>query len=213
MDENILIIDDHPVVLDGLVLLLKSTFSIDQIHTALTAGEAIQIIKKFRNIDWIFVDVMLPDKSGIELLKEFKRLKTTANIVVLSSDSNPSIIDCALKSHANGYLSKSFKKDELDKCIHQIERGKVYLSHEHHHILQNYRNSVLKEKEHIEQKISSRQIETLMLMANGYSNQEIATSLNIVESTVKSHVHGLMTLFAADNRTHCVAEARRLHII
>ncbi len=212
MEDNILIVDDHPVVLSGLQFALENAFAIQNTYTALNAADAIAIVRNNRDIDWIFLDVRLPDTSGLEVLKLLEDLKFTGYIVMLSSESSPSVIDIALKRQACGFISKSFKESDLKACIKTIQDGGVYLSTEDKINLQNYRASALKEKDHIRKNLSKRQNQTLQLMANGYSNKEIAASLNISESTVKSHVHALMSLFSADNRTHCVAEARRLHL-
>lgn len=211
--EKVLIIDDHPVVLDGITLSLGEVMNDAILLTALNGAQACDVVKKQKDIDWIFLDVNLPDINGVELIKAFEKMKVTANVIILSSDDSPSIIDSALKQHACGFLSKSFNKIELQKCIDTVERGQIYLSKEHQQQLKIFRVSVLKEKQSIEENMSERQFQTLQLLASGYSNQEIASSLKIVESTVKSHVHALMAIFDADNRTHCVSEARRLHIL
>lgn len=211
--EKILIVDDHPVVLDGITLSLGEVMSDSILLTALSGLDAREIVADHNDIDLIILDVNLPDIDGVELIKIFEKLKLAASIIVLSSDDSPVVIDRALKQHASGFLSKSFSKVELQKCIDTVEHGQVYLSKKHQQQLNLFRVSVLKEKQSIEAKMSERQFQTLQLLANGYSNQEIASSLQIVESTVKSHVYALMGIFDADNRTHCVAEARRLGLI
>lgn len=211
--EKVLIVDDHPVVLDGLTIILSDVMSGAQIFKAIDGAQALTVVKNNVDIDWIFLDVNLPDIDGIDLIKAFKSLRITANIVVLSSDSSPSITDRALKQQANGFLSKSFVPSELTSCIKRIEQGKIFLLPPLQQQLTKYRDSVLVERQLIETHISNRQLQTLNLLANGYSNLEIADSLGIVESTVKSHIQALMSLFEADNRTHCAAEARRLNII
>jgi len=211
--EKILVIDDHPIVLDGVILALKELMTDGEYITAKDGAEAINAIKHHGDIDWIFLDIKLPDIDGIELIKTFERKRVTANLIVFSSDSNPGVIHRALEQHANGFLSKSFTRSELRRCIKEVEQGKIFLTQEHRRQLKHYRDSILREKQLIENNMSDRQLQTLKLLASGYSNQEIAESLEIVESTVKSHVHALMALLNADNRTHCVAEARRLHII
>lgn len=211
--EKILIVDDHPVVLDGLSIILSDVMSGAQIFKAIDGAQALTVVKSNVDIDWIFLDVNLPDIDGIDLIKSFESLRITANIIVLSSDSSPSITDRALKQHANGFLSKSFVPSELRSCIKTIEQGKIFLLPQLQQQLTKYRDSVLAERQLIEAHISNRQLQTLNLLAKGYSNLEIADSLGIVESTVKSHIQALMSLFEADNRTHCAAEARRLNII
>lgn len=211
--EKVLIVDDHPVVLDGLRLLLSDVMEGVQVFTASSGSQAVSVVESNLDLDWIFLDVNLPDIDGIDLMLSLESKKITANIVVLSSDSRPSVTDRALKQHANGFLSKSFDQQDLINCISTIERGGIFLMPQLKRELKGYRNSVLVEKQLIESQISNRQMQTLRLLVTGSSNLEIAESLGIVESTVKSHIHALMTLFNADNRTHCAAEARRLNIV
>ena len=206
-------IRDSPVVLDGLTMMLRDLLPQWEIFTAVDGCSARALVNRHQDFDWIFLDVNLPDVDGIKLLKEFDASKVTANVIVLSSDNNPAIVDSALSQNASGFLSKSFDNTELRACIDTIKHGQVYLAPEFQHELKYYRESVLAEKKHIEESLSIRQRQTLLLIAKGYSNREIACSFDIVESTVKSHIQALFLLFEADNRTHCVSEARRLNII
>ncbi len=211
--DNFLIIDDHPVVLDGLRLLLGDLQPRAQFYTAFSGQQAINLVETQYDLDWIFMDVNLPDADGIELLQQLDSRKVTAYIIVLSSDNRPGVIDRALKQNASGFLSKSFDRAELRQCIETVESGQVYLAPELKRELNNYRKSILAEKLHIEANLTERQRQTLIYLAQGYSNREIARSFRVTESTVKSHVQGLMALFEATNRTHCVSEAGRLDII
>lgn len=211
--DKILIVDDHPVVLDGLRLLLGDLFTDAEFYMADSGRKVMDVLDQNHDLDWIFMDVNLPDADGIELLMLLKSKKTSANTIVLSSDSSPAIADRALKHGASGFLSKSFDRSELKQCIHSIGKGQIYLETGLRLELTNYRHSVLAEIQHIEARLTRRQRQTLIYLAQGYSNREIAMSFNITESTVKSHVKALMALFEADNRTHCVSEATRLSII
>lgn len=211
--DKFLIVDDHPVVLDGLRLLLRDIHPDGSFLTASSGKQAMELTGKNPDLDWIFMDVNLPDADGIELLKQLECRKSTAYVVVLSSDNSPAIADRALNQHASGFLSKSFDQTELRRCIHTIENGQIYLDAELQLELNNFRESILAEKKHIEASLTQRQRQTLLYLSQGYSNREIANTFEITESTVKSHVQALMALFEADNRTHCVSEASRLSII
>ena len=113
----------------------------------------------------------------------------------------------------NGVLSKAFDRNMFAQCFTSIELGKVYMSQEHADELKYYQQSQLLGERRFDKEISTRQYETLLMISKGFSNKEIAKRMDISESTVKSHVAALMTLFEADNRTHCVSEAQRLSII
>ncbi len=210
---KVLIIDDHPTFLEGFSLIIKNTIPDSTILNALNGKEALSLLEKQTDIDWIFLDVNLPDINGIKLIARFNDNKVTANIVIVSSADKPQMIDQILKHHASGFLTKDFDRHLLAQCIDTIEQGGIFLTKRHSQQLNNYRDSVLKEKNTIKNKMSLRQQQILLLVAKGYSNQEIATSLNLSESTIKTHVSTLIALFDSDNRTHCAAEARRLDFI
>jgi len=210
---KILVADDHPSYVEGVSLLLQSFLPKPLIITALNGTEVLSQLKQNIDVEWILLDMNLPDYSGIELLKRFNKTKLIAHVIVVTAENNPDIIDQVLKLHANGFLTKNFDRKLLEKCFHTIENDTIFLTPEHARQLNDYRESILLEKEHIEESMSGRHIQTLTLIAKGYSNSEIATSLCISESTVKKHSSALLDIFEADNRTHCVAEARRLKFI
>lgn len=211
--ETILVVDDHPVVLEGISLVLKDVRPNAEILTALNAKDALRQTSNSIDIDWIFIDVNLPGISGLELARKLRSNKILSNIIILSSEIRPSIIEEALKLKVNGILSKAFDRKTFVRCFNSVDNGNVFLTQEHSNELNYYRQSVLLEKQHVEDNISTRQFEALLMIAKGYSNKEISDNMMITESTVKSHVSSLMTLLNADNRTHCVSEARRLKLI
>jgi len=212
-ESKILIVDDHPSFVEGVSLLLQSIIPNTKPLVAHNAIDALALAKQHPDLDWVFLDINMPDMSGIELVERFNKNKLLANIVVMTSENSPVIIDQALKKNVSGFLTKDFDRKTLSDSITAIEKGIVFLIPEHARQLKNYRESLLLEKQLIEENISERQRQTLLLVAEGYSNQEIASNLGITESTVKTHVSSLIALFEADNRTHCVAEARRLHVV
>lgn len=210
---KILIVDDHPSYLKGVSSILDSILPSATISTALNGVECLSILRQHPDTDWILLDINLPDCSGIELLEQFKKLRIIANIIVITADNSPDLIDHALNHHVNGFLTKDFNHQILSDCFNSIENDRLFLTDEHALQLKNYRESNLLEKKQIEEHLSERHQQILMMIAKGYNNHEIANSLGISESTVKKHVSSVMALFEADNRTHCVAEARRLKLL
>ncbi len=211
--EHILVIDDHPIFIDGITALLKSIVPDSNIVTCANGKSALQQLQKTTQFDWIFLDIKLPDLTGIDLLKEFLNLKILTHVVIVSSDENPETIHQCLELHANGFISKKFNKNIFEQCIQTIKKGNIYLEKEQAHLVKNYQEGIYVEKSHILKHISERQSEALQMIAKGYSNQEIATLMNITQSTVKTHISLLINLFEVDSRSHCVAKARRLGLI
>ena len=215
MDDSIkiLVIDDHPSYLEGVSLLLRLIMPNSTILTAKDGSNARALLRLHVDIDWILLDLNLPDCSGVELVRYLNDNKTLAHIVVISGEDDPGTIDEILNYGVSGFLTKDFDSQVLTQCINTIENDGVYLAPKHKQMLNNYRSGWLKEKQLIEEVITSRQLQTLLLIAKGYSNHEIADQLGITESTIKKHVSLLIAIFESDNRTHCVAEARRLKFV
>ena len=208
-----MIVDDHPVVLDGLATALMDLKPQTSIYKAVDGGSAEALVNLHRDIDWIFMDFHLPDTNAIELMHSFEKMKLTAKTVVISSDSCPDMIDKVMSMNPCAFLSKSFSREELQECIETVEAGQIYLAPNLRRELNNHRRSILATRQKLLAQLSERQLSTLTLIAAGYSNKEIATSSNVAESTIKSRVKALLQIFDADNRTHCVFEARRLGVI
>lgn len=211
--QTMLVVDDHPIFRNGVCEILLAIDPEAKLLKADTGREAIAQIKSHIEIDWIFLDYKLPDTNAITLLSEFTQLNLFASVVVVSSEDRPEVIDEILRAGANGFLSKASEKEAFALCIKHIESGQQYI---HEHVLaslQQFRSTVLAERQHIMQSLSERQLEVLTLLAKGLSNLEIGQTLSISESTVKSHVSQIMSVFEADNRMHCAIEARRLGIL
>ena len=210
---TILVVDDHPIFRDGVSAILRDIQPSATILVAGSGTEALAQVKQHRDIDWIFLDIKLPDLEASALLPMFDRLNLFASVVIVSSEDNPETIDAMLRAGANGFLSKTSDQSEFNKCMKQIEAGRFYIQASAVAGLQHFREVVLVERRCITDSLSSRQHEVLALLASGLSNSEIGASLSISESTVKSHVSCLLEALAADSRTHCVAQARRLGIL
>lgn len=210
---RILIVDDHPLYISGVAALLQVHFQDATIFQAESAIEAKTVANENSAIDWIFLDYHLPDGNGIELLKYLKRIVTRARFILTSGSDRVELVCNALDEGAHGYLSKSGSPAEVFKCLTRITAGDIYLAPDMQTQVQYYRSTVLEDKKRIGKQISKRQREVLLLLSAGYSNSEIASALGISPHTVKDHVSNIMQLLDADNRVHCITEARQFGLI
>ncbi|MDM3870004.1 response regulator transcription factor [Porticoccus sp. W117] len=208
--DTILIVDDHPLFVDGLQLMLSDLWEGVEILSAHSVKEAKAILEQNAAIDLIFLDLNMPGECGRAMLNLHAEMMITAPVIVVSEYSTPENVHQVLELGASAFLSKNLAKTQMAECLRAIQCGQIYLPPSVELALQQYRNSVLLEYRAIESVLSARQKEILVLLANGYSNADIGDSLRISESTVKSHVSKIMNLFDVDNRTACVAEAVRL---
>ena len=205
---NILVVDDHPIFCNGMRDMLQDIYPSASIFQAENGAAALSIVKQNKKLDWIFLDIMLPDKTGIEMMHVFAEANLLASVVVVSSEDNPEIIHAALNAGANAYISKSSKKSVFIECMQQVENGIQFLHPEIESALQHYRDDVLVKRDYLHKEISKRQYQVLKLLAKGFSNAEIGNELSLSVSTIKSHLSVLMEILQADNRTHCVSKAR-----
>ena len=209
---DVLIVEDHPLYMDGLRQIVSGLADAVEIHEAVSGKAALQKVEQFPFLDWIFLDLQLPDFSGVELLTRFKDMMITAPVLVVSSVDDIAVLDRLLSLGASGFLPKSATHEDFRIALSSIESNGLYLPAEQNEQLREYRQVVKNRTQFLRSNLTARQQEILFLMSQGYSNGEISTSLSISESTVKGHVSALFSLFDADNRTHCVAEAHRLGI-
>ena len=209
---EVLIIEDHPLYLVGLSQIMADLFKDVIIYKAATGKIAIEMISQHSMIDWILLDLQLPDMNGLNLLEEFKSMLVSAPVLVISSVTDMGILDKSLALGASGFLPKSANIGDIRGALSSIEENGHYLPEEQARRLQEYRSNVRQRSAFVRSHITRRQEETLILITQGYSNLEIGNALAISESTVKGHVSALLTLLDVDNRTHCVAETRRLDL-
>lgn len=211
--DNALIVDDHPIFVDGLAQILLGLYPNAEILKAYNAEEAKAKLEQFPEVDVIFLDIHMPGVTGKDFLTELSQLMVVSPVVVLSGDQSPKIIHEMFELGASAYLPKSVTQQYFQECINSITGGLSYVPTELKAELTQYRDTILKELDYVKNQLGRRQHEVLDLMAKGMSNVEISAQLNIAMSTVKAHISNIMTVFDVSNRTACVARARELGLI
>ncbi len=191
---KVVLIDDHQIVRDGIKALLKDETDIEIVAEAKCGENLLELVKE-TDPDIILMDISLPGKSGIELCKEQIRNNAQAKILILSMYLNEDFITNAIKAGAKGYLPKNTSKPELINAIKAINAGEEYFSESVSEIiLQSYMKNIKQkeEKSNMLDTLSKREIETLKLFAEGFTNKEIADQLCISIRTVESHKTHIM---------------------
>jgi DNA-binding NarL/FixJ family response regulator len=189
---NILIVDDHPMVLEGLRSLLSGINYLHIAGIATNAFEAMDIIRT-EIVKVAIVDINLPDINGIELTKKIKIEYPEIKVLAMSTFKERSYISQMIQNGASGYLVKSASKEEIEEAILTAYEGKLYLSLDINTI------DVKKQINTQVPAISSREKEVLGLIADGLTNQQIAAQLFISLHTVESHRKNLLIKFEANN--------------
>jgi two-component system, NarL family, nitrate/nitrite response regulator NarL len=189
---RLLVIDDHPMVLEGMKSLLADIEYITLSGTASNAFEAMQVLKD-NTVDVAIVDINLPDLNGLDLTKKIKAEYPLVNVLAMSTFKERSYIVQMIQNGASGYLLKSATKEEIEDAIRSAYVGKLYLSLDINSV------DVSEKMNRPMPIISSREKEVLKLIADGLTNPQIADKLFISLHTVDSHRKNLLTKFEVSN--------------
>jgi DNA-binding NarL/FixJ family response regulator len=197
---RVLIADDHGVVREGLVSMIKRNRADMTVAGEASNGrEAVELWKRERP-DVTLLDLRMPELDGVEVIKEIRAADKWARIIVLTTFDGDEDIYRAIQAGAKGYLLKDVPREALMNSIRRVHAGETSVPL---HLVAKLADRVSGET------LSEREIEVLKLMAQGKSNKEIATALFITEGTVKSHGKSIFAKMNVSSRAEAVAEATR----
>lgn len=190
MSVKILIVDDHPLVLEGLKSLLTNVEGISVVGTASNAFDAITFLKE-NPVDITFLDINLPDISGIELCKKIKEQFPEIKTLALSTFSERAYVSRMIQNGASGYLIKSSSKEEILEAVRQVQAGGYFMNVN----FDQHANPGPKPTPFL----TRREKEVLLLIAEGMTNPQIAEKLFVSVTTVNSHRQNLLMKFEVSN--------------
>ena len=204
MKHKIFIVDDHPMVIEGFKTLLSQNESIVVVGTAINAFEAISFIAK-NEVDIAFIDINLPDISGIELCKKIKTEFPSIICLALSTFNDRGYVSKMIENGASGYLLKNSSREEIYKAISEVLIGNMYFN-------VGYQKQNISKYDEIPI-ITRREKEVLIQIAEGLTNQQIANKLFISITTVSSHRQNLMLKLEANNTASLIKNALKFDLI
>jgi DNA-binding NarL/FixJ family response regulator len=202
---KILIVDDHLLVLEGLKVLLQNTEGIDVVGTASNAYDAIAFLKQ-NEVDITFLDINLPDLSGIDLCLKIKEEFPSVKCLALSTFAERSYISRMIQNGAMGYLIKSSSKEEILEAISRVQEGGFFMN-------VNLLDPVSENKSKAIPFLTRREKEVLELIAEGLTNQQIADKVFVSVLTVNSHRKNLLTKFEVNNTASLIKVAAQNGLI
>ncbi len=213
MTIRLLLVDDHAVVRSGLRMLLESESDVEIIGEAGTAHEALESAKTLQP-DVILMDIGLPDMSGIEATRELKRRFPGIFIVALTIHEDKEYFFKMLEAGAAGYVPKRAAPEELLTAIRSAAKGEVYLYPSlAKFLVRDYLTQERQSQDALLDGLTDREQEVLKYLAEGVSNEEIATALVISHKTVARHRENIMKKLNLHSRAELVRYAIRKGII
>ena len=197
---RVLIVDDHPVVRDGLRGMFADDPDFEVVGEAANGKEAVARSAAF-DPDVVLMDLRMPEMDGVAAIKAMNQRGIVARVLVLTTYDTDSDVLAALDAGATGYLLKDAPRTELLRAVRAAARGEAVLS-------PTATSVVLEQlRQPPRDSVSERELEVLQLVARGYNNREAAAHLFISEATVKTHLLHIYTKLGVNDRAAAVAEA------
>ncbi len=205
---RVLIVDDHPMVRDGLRLFISLTGDMECVGQAQSGEEAIAMAAALKpNV--VLMDLVMPGMGGIQAIKAIHQRHDDIEVVALTSFAEPDLVKQALKAGAIGYVLKNVQSAGLADAIRAANAHRRVLAPEATEALVR---SLDADDSPLEA-LSDRELEILEMIAEGMTNKAIASRLSITESTARFHTGNILSKLGAQNRAEAVKLALKYHLI
>lgn len=200
---RVLVVDDHPVLRDGVAAALQNQGDMLMVGEARNGEEAVDRFRELRP-DVTLMDLQMPGMNGVDAITAIRNEHPDARIVVLTTYTGDAQAVRALKAGAAGYLLKSSLRTELIDAIRDVHRG-------HRHVTRDVADEIATHV--VDETLSEREIAILRLVAIGKANKQVASELGLSEETIKGHLKNIFAKLGVADRTHAVTLAARRGII
>ena len=200
---RILVVEDHHVVRQGLVALIKTVEDMRVVDEACDGKQAVELFRQHQP-DVTIMDLRLPNMTGVEAITEIRRGFPNARIIVLTTYDGDEDIYRALQAGARGYLLKDMSGDELMDAIRTVHAGRSRIPPA---VAQRLAERLGGPD------LTTRELEVLKLIVSGKSNKEIGRDLFISEATVKTHINSLLSKLGVSDRTQAATTALQRGIV
>lgn len=215
---TVLIVDDHVLIRQGLRAMLETNESVQVIGEACDGLQALSAVAELRP-RVVLMDIRMPNLDGLEATRQIKAKYPTTAVILMTNYEDDSLVVDAVQAGAAGYLLKDVTRELLDHTIAAVASGGILIKAP---LLRRALSNLMQTKESNEggpvkppnvRRLSEREQEVLKLLAEGWTNKEIANTLVITEVTVKKHVQSIIAKLGASDRTHAAILAIRSGLV
>jgi len=202
---NIVLVDDHEIVRQGIKSVLASEIDIKIVDEANNGRDAVRIVRE-KNPDIVIMDISLPGLNGLDASQQILKINKSVKVLILSMHENRVFIEKALSLGVKGYILKDSAVDEVVRAVREVQGGRFFLSTKiSSFVVQDY---ISRKKRTIKLKsltmLTGREREILQLIAEGLNNKDIAVKLNISLKTVQVHRNNIMQKLDIHNQAQLI---------
>jgi len=200
---GVLVVDDHPIVLEVMSAIVRSIFTQAHVYLAVSLASAIELAQITQGIELVLLDLGLPDAIGIEVLTRFLAACPLIPVVVVSSTEDRDVVLAALQAGARGYVPKTSKQDVIVAALRLVAAGGVYVP------AQAIAQESPPSEPLLARDLTGRQMDVLRLLAKGLANKQIAKQLRIAHDTVRNHARALYAALGVQSRSEAARAAKQ----
>jgi len=209
MQTKLLIVDDHPMLLNGLRQALSEHSNLTLAGETATGEEALNLARELTP-DLVVMDIHLPDMNGIEATRKILKVQPSVKVLIFTGDPKRTLVQEALQAGASGYVLKTGKVEELIHAIEEVMAGNLYLSAEvSAEIVEDYQKTLTGKVDSSKPVLSKREKQLLRLIAMGLRNKEIASELKLSPNSIETYRARLMKKVGYRNTAELVRFAIR----
>jgi DNA-binding NarL/FixJ family response regulator len=214
MTISVCLVDDQTLVRQGIRSLLELSDDIRVAAEAADGAQAVEVIPQAKP-DVVLLDMRMPGMSGLDVLNALAQKKELPPTIILTTFDDDQLVLAGLKAGARGYLLKDVSLEQLVEAVKTVAEGGSLVAPVVTQRLLTGLERMQNDFTSLDQPdpLTERETEILRLMASGYSNKEIANSLNVAEGTVKNHVSNILSKLGVRDRTRAVLKAFELGIV
>lgn len=214
---RVMVVDDHPVVREGLRSMLVGDPQIEFVGEASSGEEAVAKVKELTP-DVVFLDIRMPGISGIDAIRQIQTVSPATAIIVLTVYESETYLIEAFRMGVRGFLLKDSPPELLCHAVHVVVHNGTVVYGD---LMRQTQERILRSPKDnnpgdgssgVKERLTLRELDVMRLMAQGHSNKEIAGGLNVSEITVKKHVQNILNKLGTTNRTQATIVALQLGI-